>query len=227
MNSAITPPAYTDAVGYKFNKDGSCKSFPGATIISFIREGEEVYSELSLIAKEAQATRYAHKYTFLPPSSYHMTNFVVFNDNEQDRNSEGWSSKFPRDTSCEQMIKNMYEAIQHIDHPKGYTMRVRKVGHTGLRLLPADDDTANSLRNYREALAEATGIYWEDHNDYEFHATYAYLLIELDEQEQQEREKLLAKQTERLQKNLSEFYIRAPEYCTIRDMSQFDPYGGM
>lgn len=215
---------YTQDVGYKFSKDGSFLEFLGATIVSPITPEEPIFKEIETFSKEAQNTPYKHKFSFLPTLSYHMTNFVLYNDHEYDRKGEGWSTKFPRDTPFEEMNKKIYLAIKDIEFPEKYRMRLIRIDNNSLKIEPADNATAIKLKVFRDQVSEATGIRFADHETYVFHISYAYNLIILTAQEKKENKALLMKQTKIFQEKFPEFDIHQGEYCTFRDMSHFEPY---
>ncbi len=216
---------YTKAVDYKFHKDGSVKKFLGATIISFVKPHEPLYAEICTIREEAEHQVYASKFAFLPTSSYHMTNFVLYNDHPSDRNGMGWSSKIGADRPCEEINARLHEMLQGVSFPKLYHMRLSHIDDASLRLRPATHETTRALKEFRDACAEATGIYFADHESYEFHVTYAYRIVELEGAEEQALQLLLQKQTKRLREKLPEFTIGAPQYCTFEDMAYFKPHG--
>ena len=215
---------YTKQVGYKFNPDGSLMHFPGATIVSHLEKDSPLFTQVLAFQNSAQQLPYSNKFSFLSPSSFHMTNYVLYNDNELDRNSEGWSNKYPNDTPKEQMDKNIYEDIKHIHFPKSFCMTLTHIHNNSLRLAPADDKTAHDLKAFRDAVADATGIRWPDHDSYVFHISYAYYLILLTPEEKQHNEIFLAEQALIFQKKFPTFIIPQGEFCTFEDMGHFEPY---
>lgn len=215
---------FTKDVHYKFDEKGNFLPFLGATIISPMAKNEAIYQEVLKISRENQNTSYAHHFAFLPEPSYHMTNFVLYNDNEEDRNGAGWSSKFDNKTPFEEMNALICNAIKKVKFPTSYKMKLQEVRGNSLWIVPADDKTKDSLSIFRDQIAQATGIYWPDHKTYKFHISYAYYISELNDEEKKEEKQLLVEQTSALISNLPEFDIGAPVYCSFKDMSSFQPY---
>ena len=223
---------YTSDVNYKFRPDGSVMEFRGATIISFLSETHPIFTEIVRMAEEGKQTSYAPKFAFLPSSSYHMTNKVLYNNHKNDRQGSGWSSKYPRDISCSKMDAALAADLARIakrgDWPESLRMRLWYIDNNSLKLQPATTKCAEKLRLFRDAVAQETGIRWPDHERYIFHITYAYRLQELNEKETLEFEKLRADQTIRFrrqfQEQLPEFDLPAGVFCNFCDMTLFTPY---
>ena len=217
---------YTDAVGYKFNRDGTFKQFIGATIVSHLDTNSNIFTEVEVVSKKIQETDIAYKYAFLPAPSYHMTNFVLYNDHPSDRVGKGWSTKIQNDTPSHVIDKTIYDMLSSIIFPQSYCMKLKNIADNSFRIIPATKETAETLSMFRDACAEATGIYFPDHETYEFHISYAYNIITLNTKEKTILQNILMKETKRIQSILPEFEIPAPEYCTFNDMSHFEPYRG-
>ncbi len=219
---------YTASVGYKFNEDGSAMPFPGATIISFLPQTHPVFGEMLRIAQQARQAAYSHKFTFLPPASYHMTNKVLYNDHPSDREGPGWSEKYPRDLSCAELdaslARDLLRIVQRGDWPQSFRMRLWYVDNNSLKLQPATTRCADELRHFRDAVAQETGIRWPDHEKYVYHMTYAYRLQELSEGEAEEFRQLTLQQAALFRRQFPEFDLPAGVFCTFCDMTHFEPY---
>ena len=217
---------YSDQVGYKFNKDGSFMRFPGATIVSHLEKDGEIFKQVEVIQRLASQLPYSDKFTFLPIPSFHMTNYVLYNDNKINRNGPEWSSKYPTDTPNELMNKNIFEDLKNIYFPEAFCMKLTHISNTSLRLAPADDKTAHDLTVFRDAVAEATGIRWPDHEEYIFHISYAYKLIMLTQDEEEHNKAFLAEQASVFQEKFPTFIVPKGEFCVFEDMRHFEPYRG-
>ena len=219
---------YTKAVGYKFDSDGSAIEFAGATIISFLVETHPVFSEIERIAAEARRASYAHKFAFLPPSSYHMTNKVLYNDHSSNREGPSWSSKYPSDIRGEELdaalAGDLLRIAERGEWPRSFCMRPWYVGDNSIKLQPATTKCANDLCRFRDAIAEETGIRWPDHERYIFHISYAYRIVELSAAEEAECAELGIKQGRRLRERFAEFELPGGIFCTFRNMEHFCPY---
>ena len=218
---------YTKAVGYKFDSDGSAIEFAGATIISFLAETHPVFGEVEQIAEEARRASYAHKFKFLPSSSYHMTNKVLYNDHKNNREGPAWSSKYPRDIRRDELdaslAKDLLRIVQRGEWPRSFCMRPWYVGDSSIKLQPATTKCAHDLCRFRNAIAQETGIRWPDHESYVFHISYAYRLVELSEAEATECVEFGREQGRRFRERYPEFDLPAGVFCTFRNMEHFSP----
>ncbi len=218
MNDTI----YTRHVGEKFHPDGQFRYFPGATVISPLEADNPMHAAMTEIQQTSMDQPYSFKYAFLPPSSFHMTVFVVYNDLE--RNMPGWSSLIDPFTPAAEVNSLLNSLIQKVDAPESFTMKIDWVDDVSLKLLPADEETEKSLRLYRDNLSEITGIRFPDHDDYQFHMSYAYNLRVLDKAETEIRDRIKDELTTNLKRKLEVFKIGRPIFCTFTNMASFIPY---
>ncbi len=98
-----------------------------------------------------------------------------------------------------------------------------RVGGTVLRLKPANDDTKSALKACRDNLSELTGIRHPTHDEYHFHITLSYKVINLDEEQQAELEQTCLRIEERLNQSFGELTHGAVEFCVFEDMFEFKP----
>jgi hypothetical protein len=216
---------YAPAVGNKFYEDGSIRQFPGNTVICFADPQSQVYQEAEWVQQQLQHAPYADKFAMLPPSSFHMTVFELICD--QVRDPEKWSSQLSLGAPLEETDRYFMETVATVTPPTNFRMTFAQlnVGETGLslRLQPADDETKTAIRQYRDNLAEATGIRFPDHETYAFHLSLAYRIIVLNDDEAQQ----LAQLAERINQQLSEtfgvFDTGQPTLTFFNDMFAFVP----
>ena len=88
-------------------------------------------------------------------------------------------------------------------------------------LEPVDRQTDQALRKYRDQVAEATGVRFEDHDSYQFHISLAYRLIELTEEEEDDLTRMLAHIDRHLHENFGLFHPPAPQLTFFNDMFHF------
>jgi len=214
---------YTWAVGQKFNEDGSVRRFAGNTCISRITEDMPLYTGLMEVQKRMKALECAGKYGFLPPSSFHMT--VIEGVCDQVRKAERWSSKLPLDTPLEEFNQRMLEWFAKLSPPDSFTMRVAGADFSKLQYIAleaASQETTLSLKEFRDAFSEETGIRFPDHDTYRFHMSLAYKLIHLTpEEEEVIKENELEVQQELVEKYPT-FKLPSPVLTVFDNMFRFD-----
>lgn len=177
-------PRYTAEVGRKFNADGSVRQFAGNTIVCHLAPASAIF-EAALAAQAAlRCTPYGYKFAILPPESLHMTVMELLCD--ETRRPEKWSSQLHVMASLNETDEFFIHTVSALPKPTVIRMCPQLINgkHLGIRLKPADVATSDELRNYRAAVANATGVRFPDHDQYGFHISLAYRLIELETDEQ-------------------------------------------
>lgn len=213
---------YTKAVGTKFNEDGSLRRFPGNTVICKTVGIQPLSSELEWAQQQYQQLPFAGKFSFLPPSSFHMTVFDLVCD--QVRDPQHWSTLVAADTPIEEVDEVLRRAVQQVIPPAGFTMQIDEPAMgiaLVIRLRAVDAENEVRLRNYRNELANATGIRSPNHDSYGFHISLAYILQPLTEDEKAQFTAICKQVTDRLRKTVGAFELRNPEFVLFNDMGEF------
>lgn len=216
-------PQYTRHVGQKFNEDGSVRAFPGNTCISKIVPEMPIYTGLVQLQERLKELDVDGKYGFLPPSSFHMT--VIEGVCDQFRRPENWSSKLPPDMPLADVTEFVLERYKKLTPPASMRMQVARTYFQGLLLVilkPADTETAQALKSFRDQFAAETGIRFKNHDDYTFHISLAYRLIEMTPEEEQPFVDLQEEAARKLQAAYPTFELRKPSLTTFQSMFQFD-----
>ena len=186
------PDSFTAEVGRKFNEDGTVRKFPGNTIICPVDPNSQTFQQSHWIQEQLKVQPFAHKLTILPSSSFHMTVIQLLCD--QVRKPEEWSNKLPLDATLEATDQFFIETVPGVAPITGVTMKYWKMKTWGtsinIILEPADEVSHQELSHYRNAIAEATGVRFPNHDRYVFHITLAYMIQELTDVEQLQLEAL-------------------------------------
>ncbi|MFA0442332.1 hypothetical protein BCU70_01315 [Vibrio sp. 10N.286.49.C2] len=215
---------YAPSVGVKFHEDGSVRTFPGNTFICHLDPSIALIDELRWAQDELKAMQCGHKFAFLPISSMHMTVFEGVCDQIRDANK--WTSKLDLNAKLSEVTDLFATEVDQLGALGGFEMMFDyvyncTVGGSALRVKPANDASLTALKQCRALLKTATGISMPDFDDYHFHITLSYRVIELDEQDKIE----LLETTQRIEQRISQSFgtlTHGPvEFCTFQDMFEF------
>ena len=215
-------PRYTRDVGRKFNQDLSVRPFPGNTIICFVdpRTHPTIYNEALWAQQRLQGMHCAHKFGFLPPSSFHMTVMELLTD--ADRNAEKWSAKLPLDMPLEETDHFLIETLKACRFPETFAMQFDHMGEqASLKLSPANEESHAAIWAFREEMADLTGVRRTAFADYVFHITLGYNLIELEPHDVAERDATFLEIDERLTETFGIFETDQPVLTFFDDMFKF------
>ena len=215
----IVGSGYTEHVGRKFNADGSPMCFPGGTVISFVDASSYLHRLVLRIRDEYRKSSFAGKLTFLPPASYHITIFIVFND--CDRDKDHWSANLKADTPAEGVHAYMLPRLRRPAPPSGLLFSPSCVDGDTIRLVPADAGTAEALGTYRNRLSRAVGVRFPDHENYSYHITFAYQIEKLTPAEYDELIETNRRCTRIVQSGNEAFPVPPPVYTEVMDMTRF------
>lgn len=206
----------------KFHQNGKIKWFPGNTIVSNLYPDPNVVNTIQKIQKEYQALPFAQKYSFLPIESVHMTVFELlchFN-----RSPEKWSEFLNLDESLEKIDEFFHNKLESLPFIQNLKMKPLQIRSTVLEVDPGDEETNRRLKAFRDQLTEATGVKFANHDKYQFHISFAYLIAELTSEEKL----IIAQLNERLRRevitNMEPVKIEKIDYTVFEDMSEFVPY---
>jgi hypothetical protein len=162
------------------------------------------------------------KFAFLPPSSFHMTVMELLCD--QVRVASNWSNRLPLTASLAETDHFFLETVPPVPVPATLRLRFSHMRKPGLIALePWDEETATSLTDYRDAIAQVTGVRFANHDSYGYHISLVYNLIELDAQDQLEVDATFQRINEHLEKSFGTFEPGAPELVFFDSMFEFVP----
>ena len=215
---------YTHSVGSKFHEDGSVRAFPGNTIICAVDPLRQagVYREVLWAQNVLRAMTCSDKFAFLPPESFHMTVMELLCD--QVRTPSNWSDQLSLTASLDESDRFFMDTVADVPAPTAIRMRFSHMRKPGLITLePADPKTAAALANYRDTIAQVTGVRFPNHDSYGYHISLVYNLIELDELDQTAVALAFEQINARFNKTFGNFEPDAPELVFFDNMFQFVP----
>ena len=154
-----------------------------------------------------------------------MTVFDLLCD--QVRQPEKWSSALDLDAPLEETDLYFIETVANVTPPTGFRMVFDQlsIGTSGLSLglLPADEETATAVYQYRDDLANATGVRSPDHDSYSFHLSLGYGIITLTDLEAHQLQQFAKHVNQRLNRTFGVFDTGQPILTFFDDMFDFVP----
>ena len=219
--SGVTSPR-PSSVGQKFDEHGTVLRFPGNTFICHIPQNSLAHYALAEASETLQSGTFAGAFSFLPPSSFHMTVFEGVAD--ANRNVSKWPTSISNDAAIEVVTQQFQSSTVEFELPAKQLIRPTgifggfSVAVTGLT---AEDE--NSLRRNRKMLRDMTGIHADDFADYQFHITLAYLLRWLTVAEAEAVMDLSNNVFERMHDRCPQIALGGVEFCTFENMHAFKP----
>lgn len=163
------------AVGEKFTADGRVLPFPGNTFLCHVPPRSAAHAALTAASAALQAGPQASAFTFLPPSSFHMTVFEGVC--HAHRGADRWPQGIAPETPVEDVTQAFLPRVISLTLPVRQHVRPRGIfGGFSVALTGATPEDEASLRQARKDLADATGIHRASFADYDFHITLGYLI---------------------------------------------------
>ncbi len=115
-------------------------------------------------------------------------------------------------------------ALAKVQPPQNFRMKFHTTAtFGGLRIdvLPADHPTYEAIHQYREEVAQATGVRLPDHDSYQFHVSLAYRLVQLDSAEELALEAFLEQTNNMLRETFPILNTGQPHLVFFDDMFRF------
>jgi hypothetical protein len=165
----------------------------------------------------------AAAFSFLPPSSFHMTVFEGVCDADRNGDADRWPSGIRRDAPLSEINQTFQNDCEAVPLPK--QQRVRSTGIFGgfsISLSGKSPLAEASLRQTRRLLRDAAGIYRANFNAFDFHITLAYPLRWLSLAEANSVMDLSEKVFDQLVMQVSHITLGPVEFCTFEHMHAFE-----
>jgi hypothetical protein len=217
--------SYTNVVGErkKFNEDGSFRSFPGNTIVCNLADQPKILDEIVWIQQEhSSKLPFAHKFTWNPIESFHMTVFELLC--HYNRLTPYWSSLLDLKTPLEEADRFFAKALEPLEFPERFTMKVERVSKTTIIVSPYDQATHQRLHEFRDQVSRATGVRFPNHNTYGYHISFGYQQIQLTPEEELQFKQFQHNLSGLLVERLNVFEMGKTDYTIFEDMTKFVPY---
>lgn len=212
---------------YKFEDDGTPKTYIGNTVISILDpvKNKEIWEAVSWVQDQLKESSIAHKLAFLPKDSFHMTWIPMCR--EIDRYTDEWPKGFSRDARMAEIDNALKPLIDSLLPTPPVRMEIDKCHPSTISLRPIDEECNRILRTFRDQAAELSGIRHPKHDEYRFHISVSYVLYKWSEEEEKECAKVCAQLTEALKSRILTFEVPQPQFVVFNDMLKFHPTLGL
>lgn len=210
--------------GGKFSPDGQALPFPGNTILCHIDPRSRAHEALVTFQQQARSAHWAGNFSFLPPSSFHMTVFEGVCMNAAYRND--WPEGVPVEASRDEVSAILLDRLQGLRLPERHVIRPTGIRHKagiGVIVEGADEAQDASLRATRVLLRDALGIYPADFAGYRFHITLAYMLHWLTDEVARQVSADLDRLLTAFRREIRQIELGPAEFCNFETMHAFTP----
>lgn len=211
-------------IGKKFDKAGKVMHYPGNTVVADIVPGCSAYDVMTHLRQMVIDAGFADTLCLLPEDSYHMT--VIRGLNDYVRKDTHWPEKLPKDAPMEQVDDYISAAIARAVLPGPARMKFHKVlpqsGCVIIQVVPADEEQAKILKDFRDRAANEIGLFLPKHDEYKFHISLGYRLI-IPEGEEAERFDAMIAEMDKYIADKPVFSTEPPYMAYYSDMYAFSP----
>ncbi len=206
----------------KFTTDGHVQVWPGNTFICHVDPASDAHRALREMQEQVKMSPFHRFYTFLPPSSFHMTVFQGMT--EATRLNGDLPADLPRDISRDAMTAELLARTRDLALPQ--TARVRMMdlfAGKSVTMTGADPAEEDALRATRRALRDATGLNERDFDGYVFHITLAYLVDWVTEPTARAITAFSSDLSDQYRDAVGVVDLGAVELCNFESMHHFEP----
>ena len=162
----------------------------------------------------------ADRLAFTPVSSLHMTLFQGII--EYRRRLPYWPHDVPLDTGIDAMTRLYLERLKGFKGFGPFNIKVIEIVPTGLTVAGATDEDVRIMRAWRDALSVPFGYRHPDHDNYDFHITFAYQIQRLADDRAAAWQELFDDSLALFARQAPVIEIKAPAFCGFRDMEHFE-----
>ena len=216
-NANHAPPRH---LGTRYDTEGRFLSEPGNTVVSHVTAGSPSGAAVLGVRDRLMAMPEARQFAFTAPSSLHMTIFQGIIEHR--RKLPYWPADMSLDTPIEVMTAHYREQLANFVPLEPFRARATEITPTGLALEGDSAADRACLKAWRDAFADAFGYRHPDHDDYEFHITFAYPVDWLDDGALLRWQVMLDEQLAFLREQAPVIALDPPAFCSFEDMNHFE-----
>lgn len=212
------PPRH---LGTRYDLNGEFLHEPGNTVVCHLAEGSRTQYAIIKAREKIMGMAEARSYlAFTPISSLHMTVFQGII--EYRRDWPYWPKDMPGDSSIAHMTAFYRKRLESFPKLLPFSMQVTRVSPLGLTLKGETPEDDRIVAEWRNAFADAFGYRHPDHDTYEFHITFAYIMRWLDPDCLPRWQRMLDECLEELRSTAPVLEMRPPAFCEFSDMKHFE-----
>jgi len=204
----------------KFDDKGNPLPFPGCTIICNIPLDTYLSDQICGFQKKLKNFNPKETYSYLPPSSFHMTLFDCCNENT--KNTKYWPSNIDSKMDYKDVAVELNKRIQNYIFPKKLNLKLKMFfGGYSIILEPFSEEDEKILRNCRDELSSLLKIKFDNHQRYTFHITLAYILRELNDDEIKKSLEFNKDLSQEFDTEFPKIVLNKPEMSIFETMLEF------
>jgi hypothetical protein len=212
-----TPPRH---LGIRYSTDGTFLSEPGNTVVCHTTTGTPSHAAILSVRERMMRLPQADRLAFTHASSLHMTIFQGII--EYRRNRPYWPDDMSLDTPIDVMTAHYRDRLKDFAPLGPFRARITDLTPEGLTLEGDSAADRLCLRAWRDAFARVFGYRHPDHDHYEFHITFAYIIDWLDDAVLSRWQEMLVEQLAYLKEQTPVVDLNPPAFCSFEDMNHFE-----
>tara|TARA_B100001059_G_scaffold147082_1_gene146931 strand:- start:562 stop:1353 length:792 start_codon:yes stop_codon:yes gene_type:complete len=160
--------------GGKFDPSGNVMHHPGNTFVCHVDQKSDFFVSLCTLQDGLKKSPLAGNYTFLPQNSFHMTIFCGISGSPL--GVDGWPREISSSANLDEITQEFDTQVSAWEQSNKICMQPLGMSMPGtVRMVPATDMDARTLREVRYQLQDLTGLYRKDIDTYDFHISLGYL----------------------------------------------------
>ncbi|MGV2128989.1 DUF1868 domain-containing protein [Agrobacterium vitis] len=207
-------------LGTRFDAEGNFLPEPGNTIVCHLRPGSESQKAIVALQERYKQMPEADHLAVTPASSLHMTLFQGIIEHR--RTAGFWPKDLPLDAPIDDMTEILAQRLTHFAPGPDFRMKIARMLPTGLRLEPVGEADRRALAQWRDRLADLFGYRHPDHETYEFHITFAYVIRPFSEAALFQWQAMLETAREEFLEQFEDIALDPPAFCAFNDMKHFE-----
>lgn len=218
--SKFYAPGAIRHLGTRYNASGTFLPEPGNTVVCHLPVGSETEAAIVAARDRYLGMPEARLLAFTPISSLHMTLFQGII--EYQRSLPFWPNDVPLDTPIEDMTAIFLDRLVGFEPCVAFDVEVTRATPNGLILSGVTGEDRMALKEWRNRLADLLGYRHPDHETYEFHITFAYLMERFDDQEILRWQPFLEDIVHEIADQVPVIELNPPAFCVFDDMNHFE-----
>jgi hypothetical protein len=207
-------------LGTRYDRGGTFLPEPGNTVVCHLVEGSETERALVEARQRYLAMPEAPQLAFTPVSSLHMTLFqgVI----EYRRSWPYWPRNMATDSSIRSMTEHYAARLANFAGGPSFRVHAVKALPTGIVVEGVSDKDRLAMLEWRDRFADLFGYRHPDHESYEFHITFAYIIEYLADDALPAWQAMLDDVADAMRSRVDFLELRPPAFCSFEDMNHFE-----